>query len=89
MNALNFTTFSQAYREGLLVAVKTTPGNYALARGETVEQYVEKTATRMLSFISGGLHLGVNYSGDGFRRACRTIGIKHTRKAILNYLEIK
>lgn len=88
MNQEKFALFSNAYRKGLEGAVTEDPDKYFM-QNTTPEKYAEVVSARMLASISGGRHLGVIYEGGGFRRACKTLGIKHTRKAILEYLEIK
>jgi hypothetical protein len=87
MNQEKFKTFSEAYRVGLQEAVAKDPEKY-FTQGATPEKYAEVVSARMLESIGGGKHFGVNYEGGGFRRACKALGIKHTRKAILEYLEI-
>ncbi len=87
MNQDKFTLFSEAYRVGLQEAVTKNPDDYFM-QGVTPEKYAEVVSARMLASIGGGKHFGVNYEGGGFRRACKALGIKHTRKAILAYLEI-
>ena len=88
MNQEKFALFSEAYRKGLQEAVAAKPEDY-FTQGATPEVYAETVSKRMLDHIGGGKHFGVNYEGGGFRRACKTLGIKHTRKAILAYLEIQ
>ncbi len=40
-------------------------------------------ADRMVQALASGT---ANIEGEGIRRACRAVGIKHTRKAIRDYL---
>ncbi len=87
MNQEKFQKFSEAYRVGLQQAVEANPENY-FTQGATPEEYAKVVSARMLTSIGGGKHFGVNYEGGGFKRACKSLGIKHTRKAILAYLEI-
>lgn len=88
MNQDKFQKFSEAYRMGLQEAVAKDPEKY-WTKGATAEEYAKVVSARMLESIGGGKHFQVNYEGGGFRRACKTVGIKHTRKAILAYLEIE
>jgi hypothetical protein len=80
-----FEAFSEAFRAGLLAAVQAHPEQYVLPRGGTVEDNVLQHADRILVHIAED-PMGVNYNGGGFRRACKTLGIKPTRTAILAYL---
>jgi hypothetical protein len=77
-------TFSAAYREGLRAAVAANPRDFLLD-GHSQEEFVERVSARMLLGISEH-PMGVHYASDGFRRTCKALGIKHTRKAILAYL---
>lgn len=87
INAAKFETFSNAYREGLEEAVRAKPEDY-FTQGATPEKYAEIVSARMLGNIAAGKHMQNNYDSHGFRNACKKVGIKHTRKAILEYLEI-
>lgn len=88
MNQEKFALFSEAYRAGLQTAVTKEPEKY-LTRGASPEEYAAIVSARVLALIASGKHLGINYVGGGFMRACKTLGIKYTRKAILSYLEIQ
>lgn len=83
MNTEHFEKFSKAYSEGLAAANKAEPENYFYKSADEVAV----VAARMLTAI-GSKPYGVNYSGGGFKRACKALGIKNTRKAIFEYLEI-
>lgn len=87
MNQEKFTLFAEAYRVGLQAAVEEKPEEYFM-QGSTPEEYAKVVSARMMNKIGSGKHYGVSYDGGGFRRACKKIGIKHTRKAILEYLEL-
>ena len=87
MNQDKFQAFSKAYREGLQEAVEAKPEEY-YTRGATPAEYAEVVSKRMMDNIVNGKHLSNSYDGGGFRRACKKVGIKHTRKAIFEYLEI-
>lgn len=82
MNPDRFALFEPAYRAGLLEAVTSNREEY----GYPVEA-VPTVADKMLRAIAKN-PLMVNYGGSGFRRACKILGIKSTRKAIFAYLEI-
>lgn len=86
MNPEAFDRFSEAYRAGLLAAVTASPGDYML-NGRPPVAYAEHVANRILQSISDNPS-GVSYDGGGFKRACKSLGIKHTRKAIWQYLGI-
>jgi hypothetical protein len=88
MNTEAFDRFAEAYRAGLLAAVEASPEDYAVRHGQTPREYAEKTADFMLRSIEANPR-SVNYGGGGgFKRACRTLGIKYTRKAIWEYLGV-
>lgn len=54
----------------------------------TAAEGATMTANKMLAGIASS-PMGVNYGGNGFKNACKTLEIKNTRKAIFEYLEIK
>ena len=87
MNQEKFALFEAAYREGLEEAVTKNPEDYYM-QGATPTQYADVVSKRMMGNIAAGKHMSNNYDSAGFRRACKKVGIKHTRKAILAYLEI-
>lgn len=80
--------FAVAYRAGLAAAVGSHPGEYAIAKhGPTPEAFAETVSARMLATIL--THpAGVSYDSRGMRNACKALGIKGTRTAILAYLGI-
>ena len=83
MNLEAFDRFSAAYRAGLLSAVTEAPDAYAWPASEA-----SRVADKMLDRIRHTPR-AVNYGGGGgFKRACRTLGIKYTRKAIFEYLGV-
>lgn len=86
MNQAKFKQFSEAYKAGLHDAVTMFPHQYAIGEGETPVEYASKTAEKILEWIVKNPY-GVNYTGTGFKKACTLLQIKHTRKAILEYLE--
>lgn len=81
MNAEKFERFSAAYLTGLHAAVLADPEAYGFA------DIVPHVADKMLTSMAEN-PMGVNYDGGGFKRACKALGIKHTRKAIFAYLEV-
>ena len=87
MNQEKFQAFSEAYRQGLEEAVRNNPDDYYM-QGSTPEKFAEVVSAKMMGNIASGKHLTNNYDSPGFRRACRKVGIKHTRKAIFEYLGI-
>ena len=77
VNAERFARFAVAYREGLRTAVETRPEDYGYR-----PEYAGQVADRILATMSSqGIRM-VNMDGEGFRLACKALGIKHTRKAI-------
>lgn len=82
MNAENFNKFAVAYEEGLTQAVKTKPEEYYYP----VEE-VPKVVEKMMKAIREEPKM-VNYNGSGFKLTCKKLGIKNTRKAILEYLGV-
>ncbi len=82
MNAERFKLFGAAYLDGLTAAVKANPEEYGYG-----PEGVPTVVARMLAAISAKGPGSVNLDGGGFRRACKALGIKHTRKAITAYLD--
>lgn len=80
MNNARFEQFSAAYRAGLLAAVSAPESGYHYGPDK-----VPEVADKMLAAIASK-PMGVNYSGEGFKNACKALGIKSTRKAILEFL---
>jgi hypothetical protein len=90
MNQDKFLQFGEAYRKGLRSAVEADmkkPADKQEYSGVPLDQ-TDVVVERMLRAITLK-PLGVNYNGDGFRRTCKLLGIKPTRKAIFEFLEIK
>ena len=75
----NMDRFIEEYRKALAHIVATEPGEFAWPASEleTVLERMEK-AFRARTF---------NHDGKGIRRACKALGIKTTRTAILAYME--
>lgn len=83
MNQDNFESFSKAYREKLTEAVVAKPNHFFYSPGDA-----STVADKMLKAIVTN-PLMVNYGGEGFKRTCKALGIKNTRKAIFEYLGIE
>jgi len=83
-----FDRFSRAYRAGLRTAVTSNPSDYAIHDDEMAEEYAARCADKILASIASNPR-GVNYGGGGgFKLACRALGIRYTRKAIWEYLQV-
>ena len=86
MNQIRFKLFSDEYRKALLAAVRSSPEDYEIQDFSQVTQFAERTASKMLEAIqSKGLGM-VSIDGKGFKHACKALRIKHTRKAINDFL---
>lgn len=88
-NEERFKQFSEAYRACLLDAVRMFPTEYAIKKGETPEEFADRCATRILAVIAGPDPFRVSYQGIAFKKTCTVLSIRYTRKAILEWLEIK
>lgn len=93
MNKDKFEQLSIAYASGLKKAVDAEPAGYGLGmqlqNATTSEEYARIVSARMLERIASGHAYGISYDGGGWKNACKTLGIKHTRKAILTFIEIE
>ena len=78
MNPAKLDTFISVYAVQLAKAHAQAPDEY-LWRIETLPTVVE----RMKKAIENG---SFNHEGNGFKWTCKELGIKHTRKAIQEYL---
>ena len=94
MNQENFNKFAEIYRAELLISVKKNPDDYFLTQSEkeniNSEQVTAKilnVADKMLNAIASDQM--VDYNSNSFKRTCKKLGIKYSRKAILEYLDIK
>ncbi len=87
MNQDKFEQFSKVYRESLVKAFAMNPDNYILCGNEAPETAIPKHAERILAEIKRN-PMGVNYVGKSFQMVCKALGIKFTRKAIFEFLEI-
>jgi hypothetical protein len=87
MNPERFARFADTYKIALCDAVTKYPDEYVSTPGHSPAAYAEIVATRMLGSIEKAGGIGpVNHSGRAFKAACKSLGIKHTRKAITAYL---
>ena len=89
MNNSRFETLSEVYRRNLIAAVQDNPSNYMLGRlgapSDPVE-YANSTADKMLARVKETGMMTVSKDGEGWKRTCKELGIKHTYKAIEEYL---
>ena len=83
MNTERFNIFSSAYRDGLLAAVLDKQNVYYYG-----PDAVPGIADRMLAAIADHPRR-VNYNSGGFKRACKTLNIRFSATAILEFLEVK
>lgn len=74
----NLNRFMETYERELTIAVQAYPDEYAYP-ADTVPE----VAGRMRAAIERGTF---NHDGRGFRNTCRALGIKHTRRAIAEFL---
>jgi hypothetical protein len=88
MNEEKFEQFSKVYRESLVKAYAANPEKYVLPRNLEFNEALTAHAQRILNEMDRN-PIGVLYSGDSFKIVCKTLGIKFTRKAIFEYLEIQ
>lgn len=92
MNKLKFEQLSIAYAAGLEKSVEAEPTEYGLGMSlqntTTSKEYAKIVSARMLERIASGRAYSISYDGNGWKNACKTLGIKHSRKAILTFIEI-
>lgn len=74
----NLQAFMDIYRAALADAVAKHPDEYAWPLAD-----VPVVAARMEAAIVRGSY---NHDGRAFKATCKALGIKHTRKAIGEYL---
>ena len=80
MNETNFERFSAVYLESLRRAVAEKPEMYGPA---VAADPTRCHANMMVAFRKGTY----NHDGYAIKLACKTLGIKHTRKAIDAFLK--
>lgn len=78
-----YTQHQQLFRDALVMAygdLFTNDPEYAYSASRcTPESLADKMTRSMLANSA-------NHTGDGFKRVCKAMGIKHTRTAIREYL---
>ena len=87
MNQEKFALFSEAFKTALVIAYNENSDYFILPRNESVETVIPRHAQRILDEMFRNPN-GVMYTGPAFKIACKTLGIKHSRKAIYEFLEI-
>ena len=87
MNAERFKTFADAYTRNLRQAVNDDPASYMLKPGEDADTYAARVAQKLLLSVEHSGMGTVNKDGEGFKRTCKELNIKHTYKAINAYLD--
>jgi hypothetical protein len=77
-------TNTERFKAALTLAYQdlfATDEEYAYAAARTTPEALAEKMT------SGLLTGSANHDGTGIRRACKAVGIKHTRKAIVAFLQ--
>lgn len=88
MNEEKFHKFAEAYKTSLRKVVDKD-----LQRPKQDREYdyspeqVDVVVGKMLNAIRQH-PLGVNYNSSGIKNACKALGIKPTRKALFEFLEV-
>ena len=90
---MSMSKFAEEYKKQLQVAVDNYPDEYPWAKGYTVygnggsvvkpAQTVNEVAAKMLIAVQDNTF---NHDGRAMKATCKALGIKHTRKAILEYV---
>lgn len=89
MNQSRLETFGIAYRTGLRAAIAADMLKPVDKRDYTYDEtHVDAVVDKMITAIRNNPK-GVSYDSGGIKQACTIIGIKGTRKAIFEYLEVK
>jgi hypothetical protein len=84
-----FYQFFDVYHRMLKEAVEEDAKKPIIEREygyRATDEMIKATVTKMRQGILKN-KFGVNYDGNGFKKTCKHFGIKHTRKAIIEYLE--
>ncbi len=89
MNPSRVTAFLEAYAQGLCLAVTKRPHKYALKPDDTPETYAVRVAVTTAGLIEQHGLTMLQTEADGFRRACKLLGIEHSEDVIRAYLEGK
>lgn len=79
--------FLEAYAAGLCAAVTKRPHNYALKPDDTSQSYAVRVAVTTAGLVEQSGLTMLRTEADGFRRACKLLGIEHSEDAIRAYLE--
>ena len=87
MNPARVQSFLEAYAQGLCLAITKRPHKYALKPDDTPESYAVRVAIHTAGLIEQYGMQFLNTEADGFRRACKLLGIEHSEAAIRAYLE--
>lgn len=77
----NLQIFTETYTEKLTECVREMPDEYAFP-----ESRVPLVVEKMTAAIQAGTF---NHDGHAIRRTCRALGIKYTRKAIVEFVSKK
>lgn len=89
MNADRFTTFIEAYVEGLRLAITQHRHRYRLNAGDTPDSFALRVALTVAALIErDGDTRKVYTEGEGFRNACNALRIEHSEKSINQFLEV-
>jgi hypothetical protein len=93
MNPAKLAQFRAEYEKQLDIAVRNHPEEYPWAETMTVHgnvahntqpaKTVHEVADKMMAAIEYGSY---NHDGRAFKETCKVLGIKHTRKAINEFL---
>lgn len=83
-----FAQFADEYKIALSDNVAKNFADYAgFTLNESPDVYAEELARKMLNSISQKGLNSVNIDSPSFKRACKKLGIKHSRKAIEAFLK--
>ncbi len=81
INETKLNEFMAAYEPALVHAIQTRPTEYAYP----VEMAPAVAAKMRAAMVKGSF----NHDGHAFKGACKTLGIKHTRTAIVAFISDK
>ncbi len=88
MNPARLQTFITAYVQGLTKAVTEHPHRYRTKPGDTPEVYALRVACTVTELLQRRGPSAVDLDAEGFRNACRELGIEHSERVIYNFLEV-
>ena len=89
VNSARVIAFLEAYAAGLCLAITKRPHNYALKSDDTPQSYALRVTLHTAGLIEQSGMQFLQTEADGFRRACKLLGIEHSENAIRAYLERK